>query len=314
MAHRSKTWLLTALLLLAAAASPARAVPTTVPGTLVKLDPPPGFTLMDRLPGFEYPARRATIMVSELPGSAMEVRRGMTRENLAARGMTLIASESVRAAGGSGLLLQVVQRAGGVEFQKWMLVAGDSKKSVMVVGAFPRNISDLSLPIRRAVLSATWSAPGSSTSQEGLTFRVNPTPALKLAGRVGNLLLFSESGSMQPKDSTEAMLIVGSSFAESPITNVEAFARMRASKTTRIGPLQEIQGRPLSVDGLLGYELVARTNDTQSGRELRMYQLVLADRTTYYLAQGFMTPARAPHLVAQFRLVMGSFRRVRPTK
>ena len=142
MRHLSK-----ALLLLLALASPALAKPTPVPGTLVSLEPPPGFTPMDRLPGFEYPARRATIMVSELPGSAVEVRRGMTRENLAARGMTLIASQTVRAAGGSGLLLLVNQRAGGVEFQKWMLVAGDTKRSVMVVGAYPKIITDLSLPI-----------------------------------------------------------------------------------------------------------------------------------------------------------------------
>ena len=280
----------------------------------MSIDPPPGFALMDRLPGFEYPAQRATIMVSELPGSAVEVRRGMTRENLAARGMTLITSQTVRAAGGSALLLLVAQRAGGVDFQKWMLVAGDSKRSVVVVGAYPKNITTLSLPIKRALLSAAWKAPGASSSQEGLTFRVTPTPRLKLAGRVGNMLLFSESGTTQPNDSTEAMLIMGSSYAESPITNVEAFARARASKTTRIGPLREIQGRALTLDGLPGYELVARTNDTQSGRELRMYQLVLADRTTYYLAQGFVTPQRAPLLVAQFRQVTGSFRRVRPTR
>src|SRR4051812_2778654 len=108
-----------ALLLSLTLATAASAKPTPVPGTLVTLDPPPGFMLMDRLPGFEYPARRSTILVSELPGSALEVRRGMTRESLAARGMTLIASQTVRTASGSALLLQLSQRAGGVDFQKW---------------------------------------------------------------------------------------------------------------------------------------------------------------------------------------------------
>jgi hypothetical protein len=310
---RHRIRVLAGFLLLLIAPLPAWARPTPVPGTLVSLDPPPGFMPMDRLPGFEYPARRATILVSELPGSSLDVRRGMTRENLAGRGQTLVTSETVRAAGGTGLLLQVTQWAGGIQFTKWMLVAGDTRRSIVVVGSFPRSLPDLSAPIRRAVLSATWKSSGPGASQEGLTFRVTPSPGLKLAGRMGNLLLFSESGKMQPNDSTEAMLIVGSSYTDRPITNVEAFARSRAAQTTRIGPLRDIQGRAMTQDGLMGYELVARTSDTQSGRELRMYQMILADRTTYYVAQGFTTPQRAPALIAQFRRVLSTFRKVRPT-
>ena len=127
-------------------------------------------------------------------------------------------------------------------------------------------------------------------------------------------VLFSESGKIEPSDSTQAMLIMGSSFAEVTITDVEAFARMRAGKTTRIGPLRNIQGRTVTTDGLMGYELTARTNDAQSGKDLDMYQLILADKTTYYLAQGFVTPQRAPVILPQFRLITGSFRRVRPTR
>ena len=306
--------ILVGFLLFIAAASPAWAKPTPVPGTLVSIDPPPGFMPMDRLPGFEYPARRSTILVSELPGSALDVRRSMTRENLAGRGQTLVTSETVRAAGGTGLLLQITQWAGGIQFTKWMLVTGDTKHSVVVVGAFPRTLPDMSFPIRRAVLSTTWKSGGPGAGQEGLTFRVTPTPELKLAGRMGNLLLFSESGKMQPSNPTEAMMIVGSSYMDHPITNVESFARARAAQTTRIGPLRDIQGRAMTQDGLLGYELIARTNDTQSGQELRMYQMILADRTTYYIAQGFAAPQRAPALIAQFRRVLSSFRKIRPTK
>ena len=302
------------LLALFLLSSPVAAAPVPVPGTQVKVDPPVGFTLMERFPGFENRAKTASIMVSELPGSASEVRRGMTRENLAGRGMTLLSSQTVRANGQSALLLHVSQRAAGMEFLKWMLVAGNEKKSVMIVGSFPKASAALSLPIKQALLSATWSASETAATFAGLTFRVDPAPRLKLAGRVGNLVMFSESGKIQPSDSTQAMLIIGSSFAEVTITDVEAFARARAAKTTRIGPLRNVQGRTVTTDGLMGYELVARTNDLQSGKELRMYQLILADRTTYYLAQGFVTPERAPVVLPQFRLVTGSFRRVPATR
>ena len=306
--------ILLALLALLLPSGAVSAALVAVPGTLVKLDPPPGFTLMERYPGFESRAKNASIMVSELPGSASEVRRGMTKENLAGRGMILMSSQSVRVNGQSALLLQVSQRAAGMDFLKWMLVAGNEKKSVMIVGSFPKASPALGPAIRQALLSATWNASPAAATFEGLTFRVDPAPKLKLAGRVGNLVLFSESGKIEPSDSTQAMLIIGSSYAEATITDVEAFARMRAGKTTRIGPLRNILGRTVTTDGLMGYELTARTNDAQSGKDLQMYQLVLADKTTYYLAQGFVTPQRAGVILPQFRLVTGSFRRVPPTK
>jgi hypothetical protein len=302
------------ILMLLAVPSLAGAVPTRVTGTLVDLDPPPGFTRMERYPGFENRAKEASIMVSELPGSTAEVRKGMTRENLAGRGMILLTTQTVVAGGKSALLLQVSQRAAGREFLKWMLVTGDTKKSVMIVGSFPKASPALSAPIKRALLSAKWSPSGPSSNFDGLTFRVDPAPKLKLGGRVGNLLVFSESGKIEPSNTTEAMLIVGSSYAEASVTDVEAFAKERASKTTRIGPLKIIEGRSVTTDGLPGYEIVANTYDLKSSQDIRMYQLVLADKTTYYLAQGFVTPQRAAAVLPQFRLVTGSFRRVRPTR
>ena len=45
-----------------------------------------------------------------------------------------------------------------------------------------------------------------------------------------------------------------------------------------------------------------------------MYQLVLVDKTTYYLAQGFVSAERGPAVVAQFRQVTRSFRRLNPPR
>jgi hypothetical protein len=42
-----------------------------------------------------------------------------------------------------------------------------------------------------------------------------------------------------------------------------------------------------------------------------MYQLVLVEQRTYYLAQGFVSADRAHLMLPQFRLVTGSFQRAR---
>jgi len=70
-------------------------------------------------------------------------------------------------------------------------------------------------------------------------------------------------------------------------------------------------GRALTVDGLPGYEIVAQANDARTGREVRMYQLVLVEQRTYYLAQGFVPADRARVMLDQFRQVTGSFQRLK---
>jgi hypothetical protein len=287
----------------------------------VSLDPPRGFVTAQRFAGFQNEVKGASIMVTELPGPASEMQKGMTREPLASRGMTLLRSQTVKARGGNAVLIHVSQSASGIDFLKWILIAGDAKQTVMVVGMFPKGAAEMSLPLKQAVLSATWSG-GAGKPQpleparpyEGLAFRVDPTPALKLAGRVGNTLVFTESGSMGPGDADQAILVIGGSVSEASIKDVGAFAKERAGRSTQVGTLRNIKGRALTGDGLPGYELLADAQDARTGRDMRMYQLVLADQSTYYLAQGFVAAERAPALVEQFRQVTGSFRLLHPPR
>jgi len=300
-----------ALLLAALAAPGVLAAPVQVLGTGVALEPPPGFVPAQRFSGFEQDAKSASIVVTELEGPASKMQKGMTREMLASRGMTLIRSQPVRVHRKSALLLQVSQIAAGTDFLKWMLVAGDEKKTVMIVGTFPKAATDLTLPIKQAILSATWGGTVKAAPYEGLMFRADPTPALKLAGRVGNALVFSESGSMTHGDPNQAILVMGTSLSAFAIPNLEQFARDRATRSTQVGPLRNIVGRALTVDGLPGYEIVAQANDARTGREVRMYQLVLVEQRTYYLAQGFVPADRARVMLDQFRQVTGSFQRLK---
>ena len=251
-------------------------------------------------------------MITEIPGPASEVRAGMTQKGLASRGMTLIQSQTVTIGGQEALLLHVSQSAAGSELFKWMLVGGDAKGTVMVVGTFPESETDLSAPIRKSILTSSWTEEKRSDFFEGLAFRVDPSLKLKLADRMGNMLVFSETGATEPSDSSQAILVVGGSLSEIVIGDVAAFAKERAAKTEHLGRLRNVIGRPMTVDSLPGYELIGVGADEKSGKDLRLYQLVLVDRMTYYLAQGFIGADRDPRFVKEFRRVTSTFRRVRP--
>src|SRR5687768_1982644 len=135
------------------AAVVTRTQPVRVTGTSVILAPPAGFSPASRFPGFERADRQASIMVTEVAGPLAALTSGMNRQGLASRGMTLISSTAHTSERHRTLLLHVSQLAQGVDFLKWMLVIGDAKASVMIVGTFPKSTeAELSDAVKAAVL------------------------------------------------------------------------------------------------------------------------------------------------------------------
>jgi len=295
--------------LLAAAGLFAQAVRVT--GTSVALAPPPGFSPSARFPGFERADLQASIMVTEVEGPFAELTRGMTQSGLATRGMTLISSSTPQVAGRRGLLLHVSQSAGGTSFLKWMLVVGDAKASVMIVATFPKSAEvELSEAVKASLLTTELGAAAPQDHFEGLAFRVSSTPTLKIAGRMSNMLLLTESGSMAPQGPQGALFVVGSSLGPADLGDLKTFAETRAKQTKQLKGIRISREGPRTIDGTPAHELVAEGTDLATGRAVTLYQLVLPDGDGYVLMQGMVASARAAVLIPEFRRVADTFRRI----
>ena len=153
-ACRTPLWVLLVALF---ALQPCSAAPgrSQVPGTDISMAAPEGFRASTRFHGFEHTDYLATVMVVDIPGPVSEIQKGMTREGLASRGMTLISSETRAWNGEDAVLLQVSQKAQGIDFLKWILVSGSERSTTMIVGSYPVEKKDLSAPIQKAMLDAT---------------------------------------------------------------------------------------------------------------------------------------------------------------
>lgn len=297
-----------------ACGSPAGAQSVRVPGTGVRLAPPPHFAAARQFAGFQDPESGASIVVTEIPGPASVVRGGMTREGLASRGMNLIESSAVEVDGADALLLHVTQRSDGADYFKWILVGGSEARTFMIVGTFPEDDSELSDAVRRSILSASWGDAPTRDLYEGLPFRVEPTRALKLADRMGNLLILTETGRPTGGQPGSPVLVVGSALGEVAIDDLAAFAKDRLKKTDRLRSVHVRGDSAVVVDGMQGRELLADGRDAKDGRTVSVYQLLLSDGTTYYIAQGFVQQSRWKEMLPVFRKVAGSFRRVEPPR
>src|SRR5262249_39910894 len=154
-------------------------------------------------------------MVTEIPGPVADVSRGMTAAGLATRGMTLISSSTQLIDGRRALLLKVSQPAGAMTVHKWMIVSGDAKTTVMIVGTVPKEHEpQMGDAMKASLLTARWAAGAAPADHfEGLSFRISPTTLLKMAGRVSNMVMLTESGHLGPQGPTAALFAVGTSLA-----------------------------------------------------------------------------------------------------
>jgi hypothetical protein len=291
--------------------SPVLAQATRVTGTSVALAPPAGFVPSSRFPGFERADLQSSVMVTEIPGPVADVRRGMTADGLAARGMTLISSTRQLVDGRQALLLKVSQPAGGMTVHKWMIVSGDVRTAVMIVGTFPKEYeSQIGDAMKDSLLTARWAVAATPPDHfEGLSFRVSPTPGLKIAGRMSNMLMLTESGRMGPQGPTAALFVVGTSLAPVDLSDLKGFALTRASQTKQLKGLRVSDQGATAIGNEAAYELVAEGTDIATGRLVTLYQVVLPDPQGYVLMQGMVASTRAATMVPEFRKAAQTFRR-----
>jgi hypothetical protein len=282
-----------------------------IPGSRVSLEPPAGFSPAPQFAGFQNAELQSSIMVTELPGPASVMKRGMTKAALASRGMRLLESSPAGVDGQDALLLHVQQASPSGDVLKWMLIAGDNTRTVMIVGTYPQ-AADAAVgeAVRRSLLNVRLGiATTPPDAFEGLQFRVTPTSRLKVAGRVNNLLALSETGTMTPAKSDAPLYFVGHSFGPAAIADLREFSAARLGQTTRTRGITDITGRRTMLDGLEAYELEANATDAGSGRPVHIYQVIAPDSGGYYIIQGFVSPARAAEVVSEFKRVTATFRR-----
>jgi hypothetical protein len=288
----------------------AAAGPVRVPGTSVSLQPPAGFAPSASYPGFQNPEKQSTILVTQMPAPVAEIRKAMTRDLLATRGITLLSSSEEKVGGRDALLLHVAQSAGGVDYLKWILVWGDPRETVMVTGTFPKSAGEeVGAAIRTALLTAAPTAAEPSGPFEGLLFRIEPAGKLRIANRVSNMLVLTEGGRQGTLGPGEPVYVIGSSLGAGGIGDLKVFSEARARKTEQITDLANVTGREITIGGLEAWEILADAKDLKSGAPVRLYQVIAPDGGGYFIAQGIVGADRAVEMLPEFRRVTESFRK-----
>ncbi len=281
--------------------------PVRISGTQVSLTPPPGFSASTRFSGFESVETQASIMVTELPGPFDEVKKMLVPEQLAKQRMTLLSRSDEQINQGHAILAHIVQRYAGDDFLKWMLIAGNESKTRLIVATFPKESeATLKDALRQSVLTAAW-VNDSIDPFDGLNYRIKAAGTLKLAGRLSNLLMFTESGLQRIAGPEEGLFVFGASIADRDLSNLKKFAEDRTMLTARMKDIEIKSSMPTSIAGLKAHEIVASAKDDATAKPMLLYQTLIADDKTYYIAQGMVTAERGNAMLPHFRATANSF-------
>jgi hypothetical protein len=87
------------------------------------------------------------------------------------------------------------------------------------------------------------------------------------------------------------------------------FAEARIKQTATVAEISVQTSKPISIDGLQGFQTVATARDRASRGKASVLQVVLFDDDGYYLMQGIVAEEGAAAFVPDFEATARSFKR-----
>lgn len=299
------------VIIVASVCSAIAAEAVRVPGTRVSIVVPNGFKEAKRFPGFMQEETGASILVTEMPGPFSKVIAGLTKQGFQSRGITLLSRENVTVGTDPGILLHVSQSANGTRFLKWVLVFGNKDGTTMTTATFPDQFEKrLSAALRSSVTSVHLSTRKPLRREEGLTFAVQPAAGLKIAKRIGNNLLLTKDGKVPMASPTDPLLVVGASISQGmKIENKKKFSTARVHALATLHDIRVLSTKPIAVDGLPGFEILATGADKKMKHSMFVCQVTLFADTDYYLMQGLARKSDEHTYLQIFRKTMKTFKR-----
>ncbi len=254
----------------------------------------------------------SSILVTEIPGPFSKVSEGFTVAGFAAKGMNFISKEEIEEEPNAGLLLKLSQQAYGRQFLKWIFVFGSEADTFMVTATFPQELEQqLSIEMKKSVLSSRLSSESQIDPYAGLLFRVKDSSSFKVAKRISNMVLMTKDGNFSPKPNSDPLFIVGSSVSQGMvIDNKEVFSVKRIKSIGTMTNVEIINTNSIEIDGLKGFEIIANSIHKKSQDPEFVYQVIIFGDTDYYIMQGIAPRSEKERYVKEFKNIALSFKRI----
>ena len=286
----------------------AGAAPTKVNGIDVVMDPPAGFRPATAFVGFQHVQSFSTIEVSELDAPFATIAAQISPEVFAEQDLVLAKKQALRIDGRDALLLQLLAGESAVaDFNKWMLVIGDSYRSLSITAAYPSASEEKQGgKMRDSLLTTRWLRTPQQQLFYDLPFTVVETTDLKYTRRTANMLVLADTSATGDLSSLSPSIVIGHIDSKAELVDIKEISHQQLEAMQSVEVLEVMEEGETKVDGIRAYRIVARARPRGGDVVLAFEQIIAFQLYKYLLVQSSGEEALADRYRPQFDEVVGS--------
>jgi hypothetical protein len=203
-----------------------------VPGTSVKMAPPPGFAPASDFAGFANVEKQGSLLIAEMPAEAMAQLAPLFGDqqkaaaSFATKGIIVDGQEEIETKSGeTALLLHGTQEAHGTKLDKWMaLYAGE--KTVMITFQIPQQNAIDAATIKTAFASVeAGAAPAANAQLSALPFEIEAAQPFRIIQTLAgaSVLMMAGDKDVDPQGK-QPLAIAAYSKVAAPVKDLAASA------------------------------------------------------------------------------------------
>lgn len=245
----------------------------------VGLDAPPGMVLSTQFAGFEDRENGSSIVIAELPAEAYpQLVTGFTDAGLASRGIVVTQRSDWSMAGAEAFLVRGTQAVQGVEFAKWMLVAGNAATTALVTVQIPESVDTYpDAVIEEALRTVQFRAAGGVDEQiAALPFVVGDLAGFRTVRTLaGSGLLLTEGPNDVVKAAEQPIIVIAASLDTPPAAAArDDFARHAAETLVGVRDLEITTTAEFRHDDADWHRIEAAASEDDSGVPVKVTQVI----------------------------------------
>ncbi len=280
-----------------------------IPGTKCTMEIKEGFVAAKRFNGFENLKGGAAVIVSVLPSPIEKNKTAFSQEEMKRRGMTYVSNSEPDLGGLQTSLYEVTQMNKEVKFRKYILIFGDTAKTIMINCGAPDSNSRLCGEVKAMALSVKYEPLVEEDLQGGVDFTVDAKSQGFLPAKYSlGGLVFTRDGKAQTESSDNASFLVGPSIKKMKSLDKKEFAVKRLNSLPGLDSLVSYQIDSIMISGLKGYEITGKAFNKKKEEQVVYEVMLFVDDANYYVMAGQAT-ARFDENLMQFRNMAKSFKR-----
>ncbi len=277
-------------------------------GTKISLIPPDGFIKATNFLGFQQSQSGSTIMVLDIPGPFSETSKGMTKERFLSQGVEVKNVEKLTLNNLPAILVTGEQNAYGNVYTKFVLCFGTEKETILINGATPNNLKEISSSVKNSILTSYYEADKRINPFDVVDYSIDYSKSkIQFAKSVSNSLIFTTDGIIPTKSSDKTSLIIAKSFSKTSIEDRKLFCLNRL-KQLPIEITKTDSVIETSIDGVSGFEIIATGKDKKTGSKEKVCQVILFSDDLYYILYG-STNQDYDNNIKEIKKVIATFKR-----